>query len=115
MILPVVVHNLQHDHLLELKEELARHAQANGEPLILRYDITPPDSLRLEVRCVSQYRPAVQRLTGIECHLPTDNGELAARGSVANLLEKPEYDLSLVARDVPMSYAVAFARRSVSR
>lgn len=29
--------------LQELKEELARHAQANGEQLILRYDPTPPD------------------------------------------------------------------------
>lgn len=29
--------------LQELKEELARHAQANGEHLILRYDPTPPD------------------------------------------------------------------------
>jgi hypothetical protein len=29
--------------LQELKEELARHAQTNGEQLILRYDPTPPD------------------------------------------------------------------------
>ena len=31
--------------LLELKEELARHAQANGEQLILRLDRTPPEQL----------------------------------------------------------------------
>jgi Skp family chaperone for outer membrane proteins len=29
--------------LQELKEEMARHAQANGEQLILRHDPTPPD------------------------------------------------------------------------
>jgi hypothetical protein len=29
--------------LQELKEEMARHAQANGEQLILRLDPTPPD------------------------------------------------------------------------
>lgn len=77
-----------------------------------RYDITPPDSLRLEARCVAQYSPARQLLAGIECHLPADHGDLAARGSIGNVFERPQFDLSLVARDVPMSYAVAFARRA---
>jgi hypothetical protein len=77
-----------------------------------RYDITPPDSLRLEVRCLAQYRAADQRLSGIDCHLPADNGELTARGAVGDLLGKPQYDIGLAAREVPMSYAVAFARRA---
>jgi len=77
-----------------------------------RYDIMPPDSLRLEARCTSQYLPDQQQLAGVECHLPADNGDLSARGSVSRLFDKPEYDLGLVARDVPLSYAVAFARRA---
>ncbi len=77
-----------------------------------RYDIMPPDSLRIEVHCTSQYTPDQQQLSAVECHLPADKGELSARGSVAQVFGKPEYDLGLVIRDVPLSYAVAFARRA---
>jgi uncharacterized protein involved in outer membrane biogenesis len=77
-----------------------------------RYDIMPSDSLRLEARCVSQYHAAGQELAGIECHLPAGEGEVSLRGSIAGLLDKPQYNLDLAAREVPLSYAVAFARRA---
>jgi hypothetical protein len=77
-----------------------------------RYDITPPNSLALQAHCAAQYRAGAERLGDIQCQLPAENGEVAARGSITGFPNHPRYDLGVVARDVPLSYAVAFVRRA---
>jgi hypothetical protein len=77
-----------------------------------RYDITPRDSLALQAHCVARYSANSDALRNLGCTLPTGDGEFTVRGNITGLADNPQYDLGLVAREVPLSYAVAFIRRA---
>src|SRR6185369_6437676 len=58
------------------------------------------------------YLGETQTLSNIDCHLPAGNGEVAARGMVADLLASPRWELSVSATDVPMAEMARFARHA---
>ena len=75
-----------------------------------RYDIIIPDMLRLAGGCTAQYRGQTQELSHLDCRL--QNGELALRGSITDLLGPRQFDLALVARQVPMAELARLARHA---
>ncbi len=75
-----------------------------------RYDIIIPDMLRLAASCTAQYRGQAQELSHLDCRL--QNGELALRGSIADLLGPRRFDLALVAQQVPMAELARLARHA---
>jgi uncharacterized protein involved in outer membrane biogenesis len=75
-----------------------------------RYDIIIPDMLRLAGSCRAQYRGQAQQLSHLDCR--TQNGELAVRGSIANLLGPRQFDLALLAQQVPMAELARLARHA---
>jgi len=75
-----------------------------------RYDIIMSEALRLIGSCTAQYRWQARELSRLDCRL--QDGELALRGSVTDLLGRGEYDLSLVAERVPMVELARLARRA---
>ncbi|HYN15863.1 MAG TPA: AsmA family protein [Terriglobales bacterium] len=75
-----------------------------------RYDIIIPDTLRLAGSCTAQYHWRAQELSRIDCRV--QNGELALRGSVRDLLGLQQYDLALVADRVPMAELARLARHA---
>jgi hypothetical protein len=77
-----------------------------------RYDIIVGDALNLDARCTARYLGQTRTLSNIDCHLPRGNGELAARGMVAELTGERRWELSVSATDVPMSELVRFARHA---
>ena len=66
-----------------------------------RYDIAAPDNLSFQGLCTATYRVAGAVVSGIECHLPLQNGEVAVRGTIGDLFGARRYDLSIAANDVP--------------
>lgn len=77
-----------------------------------RYDIAATDSLGFQGLCTATYHAAGALLSGIECHLPLGNGEIAVRGAVADLFAARRYDLSIAANDIPGPVLAAIARHA---
>ncbi len=77
-----------------------------------RYDIVGGEGLRLDATCSATYGAVADALSVIECHVPSGDGEVAVRGSIAGLFTARRYDLSIAAREVPMATVVQVARRA---
>ncbi len=75
-----------------------------------RYDIAVNDSLRIAVNCRGSYRAASEALTGIDCSVPFERGELAIRGGITGLFGARAYDLNFTASDITGPSLVAVAR-----
>ena len=75
-----------------------------------RYDIIVPDSLRIAGSCTAQYHWQARELTHLDCRM--QNGELALRGSVTDLLGRRRYDLAVLAERVPMAELARLARHA---
>ncbi|HVP50690.1 MAG TPA: AsmA family protein [Terriglobales bacterium] len=75
-----------------------------------RYDIIVPDALRLTGSCTAQYHWQAREISHLGCRM--QNGELALRGSVTDLLGRRRYDLALVAERVPMAELARLARHA---
>ena len=77
-----------------------------------RYDIFVGDAFSADARCTARYLGDTRTLSAIDCHLPSGNGEIAARGMVADLLGDRRWELSVSATDVPMAELARFARHA---
>ncbi len=77
-----------------------------------RYDIVGGEGLGLDVSCSATYRAPADALSGIECHAPSGDGEVAVRGAVSGLLGARRYDLSIAAREIPLAAVAQLARRA---
>jgi uncharacterized protein involved in outer membrane biogenesis len=75
-----------------------------------RHDIIIPDTLRLAGSCTAQFRWQARQFSDVDCR--TQNGELALRGSVTELLGARRFDLALVAHGVPMAELARLARHA---
>ena len=75
-----------------------------------RYDIIVPDSLRIAGSCTAQYHWQARELTHLDCRM--QNGELALRGSVTDLLGRRRYALAVLAERVPMAELARLARHA---
>jgi len=75
-----------------------------------RYDLIIPDRLRLSGICAAQFRWQARQFSDIDCR--AQNGELALRGSITDFLGARQYDLALIAQQVPMAELVRVARHA---
>jgi len=75
-----------------------------------RYDIMLPDTLRIAANCSAQYRWRARELSHLDCRL--QDGELALRGNIADILGSPRYDLALFAEQLPMADLARLARHA---
>lgn len=77
-----------------------------------RYDIGTLETLRLDLRCTSQYSTLSQRLSDAKCELPMGDGKLIATGFIQGLSRPRTYDVSFTAEQVPMQKLVSLARHA---
>lgn len=77
-----------------------------------RYDISGGDALQLTAHCSSHYSTVNRILSEIACQAPVGQGSVTLDGAVAGLRGARSYDLTLIARDVPMQALVALTRRA---
>jgi uncharacterized protein involved in outer membrane biogenesis len=75
-----------------------------------RYDISLPDTLRLAANCTARYRWQAQELSHLDCRM--QEGELALRGSITDVMSLQRYDLALVAEQAPMAELARLARHA---
>jgi AsmA-like protein len=76
-----------------------------------RYDITAGDALRLAVHCDGKYSSLDHVLREVACNAPVGSGLIVLKGELG-LPGSHRYGLVLAAQDVPVSAAVALARRA---
>ncbi len=75
-----------------------------------RYDIILPDHLRLDARCSGIFQWQAHEISGVECQ--AQNGAIALRGRLGGLLGSRDYDLTLTAKQLPMSELAELARHA---
>ena len=76
-----------------------------------RYDIASDKALRLAAHCGGHYSSADHVVSKIACRGPVGDGVIAVDGSVALLSASPAYNLTVLARKVPVQPLVELARR----
>ncbi len=77
-----------------------------------RYDIVPPQSLRLAASCNADYSSNTHVLSQVLCVAPVGQGIVTAEGSIAAPTGPRSYDVSFTAQDIPIQSMVALARRA---
>jgi len=76
-----------------------------------RYDIAGDNALRLAARCRGHYSSTDHVLSDLACQAPVGEGAIAVNGSIAALSHIHAYDLTVLARNLPIQPLVEFARR----
>jgi hypothetical protein len=76
-----------------------------------RYDIAGDNAVRLAARCRGHYSSTDDVLSELGCHAPVGEGAIAVNGSIAALSHIRAYDLTLLARNLPIQPLVEFTRR----
>ena len=77
-----------------------------------RYDIVVGDALRLAAQCSGRYNSIKFQVTDLICLSSVGDGSLQLTGRVGSLDKSRDYDLSLSAKNVPMSALIALARHA---
>jgi hypothetical protein len=77
-----------------------------------RYDILGGGTLRLAARCASHYSSVDQTLSNLSCDAPVGDGRVSVTGYIAEVFSSHNYDLSLVATEVPLQSLFALARHA---
>jgi AsmA-like C-terminal region/AsmA family len=77
-----------------------------------RYDIVPPDSMRLAASCTGQYSSTDHLLSELVCQSPVGKGRLKVIGSIGAPTGPRSYNLRLVAHDLPVQAIASLARRA---
>src|SRR5204862_5371310 len=77
-----------------------------------RYDILGGGALRLAVQCGSHYSSVDHTLSDLSCHALVSNGTVSVNGMVAGILSSHTYDLTLIAKQVPIQSLIALARHA---
>ncbi len=77
-----------------------------------RYDIAGDNALRLAARCGGHYSSTDHVLSELDCHAPVGQGAIAVNGSITARSDIHPYDLTLLARNLPIQRLVEFARRA---
>ena len=76
-----------------------------------RYDVASASS-RIQARCTARFDGVAEHLHAVECAVPAGGeGDLYVRGSIRRLMSEPEFDLGIAVRRLPVSAALATARR----
>jgi AsmA family/AsmA-like C-terminal region len=76
-----------------------------------RYDIAANKALRLAAQCSGHYSAADHVLSRLACRAPVGEGGIAVNGSIALVSAVRNYDLTLLAQNLPVQPLVEFARR----
>ena len=76
-----------------------------------RYDISGDQFVRLAAQCSGHYSTTDHLLSGLDCHAPVGDGSVALSGSVAPLPGAHAYDLTMIARNLPLQHLVDFVRK----
>ena len=74
-----------------------------------RYDISGDPALRLAAHCSGHYSSTDHVFSALACRAPVGDGEIALNGSVAPM--PGTYDLTMLARSLPVQPLVEFVRR----
>ena len=77
-----------------------------------RYDIAGGKALRLAARCGGHYSSTDHVLSRISCRVPVGDGTIGVNGRLAAGSEGSTYDLTVLARNLPVQSLVEFARRT---
>jgi uncharacterized protein involved in outer membrane biogenesis len=77
-----------------------------------RYDIVGGGALRIAAHCSSHYSSFDRTLSQLACHAPIGDGTVSVNGTVADLFSNHTYDLSLIAKQVPIQSLIALARHA---
>src|SRR5436190_1924576 len=77
-----------------------------------RYDILGGGALRLVAQCGSHYSSVDHTLSNLSCHAPVSNGTVSVNGTVAGIFSSHTYDLTLIAKQVPIQSLIALARHA---
>ncbi len=76
-----------------------------------RYDIAGGNAPRLAASCSAHYSSMDHVFSQLACAAPVGEGAIEVKGNVAALSSVRGYDLTMVARSVPVQPLVEFARR----
>ena len=76
-----------------------------------RYDISGDAALRLAAQCDAHYSSADHVFSGLSCRAPVGDGGITLNGSLAAVAGARAYDLTMLARNLPIQSVVDFARR----
>jgi AsmA family/AsmA-like C-terminal region len=76
-----------------------------------RYDISTDKALRMAALCSGHYSSTDHIFSGLACRAPVGDGEIALKGSIAPMPGVRAYDLTMVARNLPIQPLVELARR----
>jgi hypothetical protein len=77
-----------------------------------RYDILGGGALRLVAQCASHYSSVDHTFSNLSCHAPVSNGTVSVNGTVAGIFSSHTYDLTLIAKQVPIQSLIALARHA---
>jgi hypothetical protein len=77
-----------------------------------RYDIVSSDSLRLAASCTAQYSSTQREVSNIVCQAPLSQGILILAGSIQSPTGPRNYDLAVLAQDIPLQPLVSLARHA---
>jgi hypothetical protein len=73
-----------------------------------RYDILAPDPVRLQASCTGHYSTADKNLSNLVCRAPVGEGAITLAGSVNAIPGMRGYDLTFIARDIPVKSLAGF-------
>jgi len=77
-----------------------------------RYDIFGGGDLRLAAQCTGHYSSLHHTLSDLACSAPVGDGTVTLAGNIQGPFSSGDYDLALIARDLPIQSLVALARHA---
>ena len=77
-----------------------------------RYDIFGGGDLRLAMQCTGHYSTVDRALSDVGCNAPVGDGTVTLTGRVDHPFSSRNYDLALIARDLPIRSLIALARHA---
>src|SRR5579862_6791244 len=79
-----------------------------------RFDVIPPEKLRLQTHCTGRYTSIDDSLFHVDCHAPVSDGALDIHGQIHNLFAARNYNWTFLAHDLPAQSLLVFARHTTS-
>jgi len=73
-----------------------------------RYDILAADPVRLQANCTGHYSTAEKNFSNLVCRAPVGEGAVTLAGSINSIPGLRGYDLTFMARDIPVKSVAGF-------
>ena len=75
-----------------------------------RYDVVGGGDMRMATHCSARYSSVNSSLAEIACAAPVGEGAIKVSGSIASLIDSPDYDLEFKAQGLPLQSLLRLAR-----